>query len=168
MTAFTHRPEPQARKSSWIPWVFVGAMLVVVVVNAIMVTFAVKTFTGLMVPKPFERGVAYNRVLEAQHRQDALGWTFTATFDVVGEGLDGRLALVARGAAGQPLDGLALEGVLARPVEAMAPVPLYFTAEGNGRYAARVDVPKPGQWDLKVTARRGDDSYILIERLFLK
>jgi hypothetical protein len=35
------------RKSSWIPWIFVGGMLVVVVVNGFMAFYAISTFTGL-------------------------------------------------------------------------------------------------------------------------
>lgn len=155
----------QSRKSGWIPWVFVGGMGVVVAVNAVMVTFALSTFSGLTVEKPYERGVAYNRVLEAQARQEALGWTLSTTFQPTSGQLDGRLVLTAHGPDGAPLDDLVLDARLVRPVEKMAPLELFFTAAGDGRYVARAELPLPGLWDLKLHARRGDDLYTLIERL---
>lgn len=164
MTVTQQSPE-QARKSAWIPWVFVGGMGVVVAVNAVMITFAISTFSGISVEKPYERGVAYNRVLEAQARQDALGWTFGTTFQPAGGQLDGRLVLTAHGPDGAPLDGLVLDARLVRPVEKTVPIELAFTAAGDGRYIARAELPMPGQWDLKLHARRGDDLYTLIERL---
>ncbi len=157
-----------ARKSSWIPWIFVGCMIVVVVVNAIMVTLAVRSWSGLVVSKPYERGVAYNRVLEAQHRQDALGWRFQAAYEVTGDDFDGRVVLLASDKAGLPMDGLRLEAKLVRPVERLDPIPLVFDPAGGGRYVARASVPKPGQWELKALIASGDDTYTLAERLFVK
>jgi len=156
------------RKSAWIPWVFVAAMGLVVVVNGVMVTFAVKSWTGLTVSKPYERGIQYNQVLEAKRAQDALGWTFASSFGVTGDGLHGRVLIKVTGRDGAPMDDLSLTGALVRPIEVMAPLELSFEPVGDGRYVARADLPKAGQWDLKVTARRGDDEYLLIERLVVR
>ena len=35
------------RRSAWIPWVFVGGMLLVVAVNGVLIVAAVGTFTGV-------------------------------------------------------------------------------------------------------------------------
>lgn len=156
------------RKSGWIPWVFVGCMLVVVVVNAVMVTMAVRSWSGLVVTKPYERGVQYNKVLDAQQRQDALGWTFVSAYEVTGEGYDGRVLVRAVGADGRPLDGLDIQGKLVRPIERMDPVELSFEAVGDGRYVARTSVPKPGQWELRARIEQGGDAYVLAERLMVK
>ncbi|MFM2041734.1 MAG: putative nitrogen fixation protein fixH [Pseudomonadota bacterium] len=167
MTILTDRGQ-EPRKSAWIPWVFVGAMGIVLAVNAVMVTVAVKTFTGLTVEKPYERGIAYNRVLDAQQRQDALGWQVAADMDVAADGLTGRLLLTVRDAGGGAVDALAVEARLVRPVEVIDDVPLFFTPAGDGRYVATVTLPRPGQWDLKARLTGAGADYTLIERLVVR
>lgn len=150
------------RKSAWIPWVFVGAMAVVVAVNAVMVSYALSSFSGLAVPKPYERGVNYNEVLAQQHRQDALGWQVKAT--VRDRGLEVRV--ISRD--DQPLDGLMLDGELERPVGGAQAVTLSFTPAGDGRYVASLaDLPLPGQWDVRARLAQGDAQYLLVERVFV-
>lgn len=166
--AMMHRDQAPQRKSAWIPWVFVGAMGVVVAVNATLITYSVTTFSGLSVEKPYERGVHYNQVLDAQAKQDALGWTLDAAFAATDGERQGRLVVVARDRDGGALDGLALEGRMVRPLEVIDDVPVHFEAAGDGRYVARVELPRPGQWDLKARATRGGDAFTLIERLDIR
>lgn len=154
-------------KRSLIPWIFVGAMAVVVIVNAVMITFAIRSWTGLVVEKPYERGVAYNRVLEAQHRQDALGWHVTVKAGGEADG-QGRIRLIATGPDGKPLEGLSLTAVLVRPIDLLPDVPVAFRVTGPGAYAAEARPSKPGQWDLKIEAERGGDRFHLVQRLVLK
>lgn len=151
------------RKSAWIPWVFVGAMSVVVAVNAVMVTYALKSWSGLAVEKPYERGVNYNAVLAAQHRQDRLGWAVATAVR------EGRLEVRVIGTGGIPLEDLTLTGELERPVGRLEPVPLRFENAGNGVYVASLTgVTQPGQWDVRARLERGTDHYLLVERVFVK
>ncbi|QJE72710.1 FixH family protein [Aerophototrophica crusticola] len=155
------------RKSTWIPWVFVGAMAVVVAVNGVMITAAVRSFSGLAVSKPFERGLQYNKVLDVQHRQDALGWKLTSAFTGM-QGLDGTLTLTARDQEGKPLEGVALTATLQRPLGGAADITLDFLPLGDGRYAAPVSLPAPGQWELHATLVRGTAEYYLVQRVVAK
>ena len=68
------RPFDPAR-GRWIPWVFVGMMLLVFVVNGALIVSAVSTFTGTTTGQSYDRGRAYNHVIEEARRQAALGWT---------------------------------------------------------------------------------------------
>lgn len=156
------------RKSNWIPWVFVGAMGVVVAVNAVMVTYAIKSWSGLAVSKPYERGVAYNEVLQAQHRQDALGWTVKASAEITGADRAGRVLITVLDRDGRPLQGQVIEAELQRPVEVIDDVNLTFTYAGEGRYVAPVTFPKLGQWDLRAAIVHDQDTYQVVERLFVK
>lgn len=141
MTA-VHAPVPRGR---WIPWIFVGAFAVIIAVNAVMVWFAVSSFSGLAVQGPFDRGRHYDDVIAEAERQRALGWTADVAVR------DGRIVLAVAGRDGAPLDRLEVTGVLARPAEALAPVPLALHADGGGRYSAAVRPPKAGQWDARLT-----------------
>ena len=80
MTTMTDRAASfDPNRSRWIPWAFVGGMTLVVVVNLIMVYYAVSTFTGVTVPRSYERGRGYDEVLAEAARQDALGWQAEVT-----------------------------------------------------------------------------------------
>lgn len=155
MIAMTNGP----RKSAWVPWVFVGAMGVVVAVNAVMVTYALTSYSGLAVEKPYERGVHYNDVLAAQRGQDALGWRVSVNVE------PGQLVLRLQDRDGQPLDRTGINARLERPVGKDKPLPLEFTAAGNGRFVAPLSTPYPGQWDVKAALRHGDDQYLLVRRI---
>jgi len=137
------------RRSRWIPWVFVGAMLLVVAVNAVLVVASLTTFTGVAVSRPYERGRGYEAVLAAAARQDALGWSVAVTLAedtvlVIAKDRDGR---AVRGEVG---------GLLQRPAAADS-VALEWLAVAPGRWAAPVVGVGRGQWDalLRLTATDG-------------
>lgn len=139
MSATMHDPS----RGRWIPWAFAGAMTVVVLVNAVLVYFAVSTFTGVTIPRSYERGRNYDTVLAEAARQDALGWKAEVTLD------GGRLTLVATDREGRPVPGR-VEGVLLRPLEGTE-IPLAFAPMGGGRWAAETVPPQRGQWDARLT-----------------
>jgi nitrogen fixation protein FixH len=65
----------------WYPWIFVAGMLVVVVVNAVMITYAIGTFPGLQTEDAYRKGLAYNRTLAAAREQEERGWQATVRFE---------------------------------------------------------------------------------------
>ncbi len=140
MTAMT-----DPRRSRWIPWTFVLCFGLVFVVNGILIWFAVSSFSGVSVEGPFDRGRTYNAVLAEAKRQADLGWRV----DVAIEGR--RLVVSVVDRDGVPVDLLAAEGRLVRPVERIADVPVALAGAGGGRYVAALDLPKPGLWDVKLT-----------------
>ncbi|MCB4822264.1 FixH family protein [Roseicella aerolata] len=136
------------RRSAWIPWVFVGGMLLVFAVNAGMVYAALSTFTGVTVGKSYDKGRAYNHVLAEAARQDALGWRP----EVALEG--GVLRVTVRDREGLPVPGR-LDGVLRRPVEG-AETAVAAGAVAPGVWVAEAP-PHAGLWEarLRLTAEDG-------------
>jgi nitrogen fixation protein FixH len=130
------------KRGRWIPWVFVGGMLLVVVVNAMLVFASVSTFTGVTTGHAYDRGRAYNHVLEEAARQDALGWRAQVALD--GEVLS--VSITDR--EGLPVGGR-VEGVLLRPLEG-AELALDFAAAGPGRFIAFAHAPGKGQWEARL------------------
>lgn len=158
-----------SRRDRWIPWTFVLGFGVVVAVNATMITYAVRSFSGLATENPYERGIAYNRVLEEQDRQAALGWTLAPVFAAGRAGTNaGALTLRATRADGTPLVGLSVAVELTRPVDAVAPVELVLREVGDGLYRADVTLPRGGQWDMHVVATAGGDRRDLRQRIFAR
>jgi nitrogen fixation protein FixH len=141
--SMTMQRDYDPKRGRWIPWVFVGGMTLVVVVNGLLVWFALSTFTGVTVTRAYERGRGYDQVLAEAARQDALGWRGDITLEA------GVLRVVMQNDAQQPLHGR-LEGVLLRPLEGVE-VPLGFGATGHGRFAARLEPLRAGQWEARIT-----------------
>jgi hypothetical protein len=135
MSGTTITPTHDPRRGRWIPWAFAGGMLTVVAVNAVLVVASVSTFPGLTVGRAYDRGRAYNAVLEEAARQDALGWT--ARVALAPWRRAGRRGRRSRGPAGAgPADG-----VLLRPAEG-ATLPW------------RDRAPAPGRWQAVAAGRR--------------
>jgi nitrogen fixation protein FixH len=128
------------RRSSWIPWIFVGGMLVVVVVNGFMVWLALSTFPGLTTTQSYDRGRAYNQVLAEAARQDALGWNARVGLR------EGRIAFDVTDREGRPVDGV-LHAELMRPLEGAR------VALGSASAREGFDLPelRAGQWELRGT-----------------
>ena len=141
---------------SLIPWIFVGCMGLVFAVNAGMVAAAISTYSGLAHDNAFGRGLAYNRVLEAQERQDGLGWRVDVELGAAAAGDGGRLVRVRLADAGGAAlaDGhVSLE--LHRPVERVAPVMVPLQPTGPGTFEGRVVLARAGQFDARVVVLRG-------------
>lgn len=141
------------RKSGWIPWVFVGGMGVVVAVNAVLITRAVGTFTGVTTGRAYDRGRAYNDVLAEAARQEALGWRAAISQPRGGELL---VSITDRDGAGVP--GL-LQAELLRPLDGER-VALQAVA-AQGRFAlALPDGLRPGQWELRGRLLAADQRHL--------
>lgn len=158
----------QRRSDQWIPWVFVWGMVLVVVVNAIMVWFALSTFTGTTVDRSYERGRLYNEVIAEAERQARIGWRFSLVWQADASApLSGRVVLQAADKGSAPLDRLSIEAAVIRPLEAPDPIALGFTQVGPGRYVAPLSVPKPGQWEVRLEARRGGEGPVDYRQRFV-
>ena len=55
-------------------WYFVAFFGFIAAVNAVMVTLAIRTHSGVVTEHPYEKGLAYNQVVDAEKKQAAIGW----------------------------------------------------------------------------------------------
>lgn len=147
-----------------VPWLFVAGFAVVIAVNAIMVSLAVGSFSGLYTPQPRQRSLHYNEVIARQGDRDALGWQFVASWRPA----DNRLEIAIVDAHGRPLGNARLHAELVRPVEKRPPLVIDMVAEGSGRYAATVALPARGNWDLDVVIDYNGQRFAQTRRMFLK
>ncbi|MBX9750429.1 MAG: FixH family protein [Roseococcus sp.] len=127
-------------RGRWIPWIFVGGMLIVVMVNGVLVFQALSTFTGVTVSGSYDRGRTYNRMLAEGARQDALGWTLNTRLDA------GRIHVNARDRGGAPVQGV-LESYLLRPLDGER-VALPETA-ATGRFTLELPQLRAGLWEFR-------------------
>lgn len=128
-----------------IPWYFVMFFAFIAAVNAVMVTLAVRTHTGLVTDHPYEKGLAYNKVIAAEEAQQKLGWNGTLALQ------KNMLVFTLKDKSGRDIT----------PAEATASV-VRPTSQGHdftvllahGR--AKVAFPESGVWDVRVKARVGE------------
>jgi nitrogen fixation protein FixH len=152
------------QRSRYIPWLFVGAFAVVLGANTVLVVAASSTRVGLVVAKPYEKGIAYNRTLERLKTEEALGWMIEGDIDSAG-----RIVATVLDRARQPLDGLQVEALFVRPVEGTTLPVAPLAADGGGRYRGAIAVPQRGQWDMTLLARAANgDSATAQRRLVLR
>jgi nitrogen fixation protein FixH len=155
-------------QKSWIPWIFVGGMTIVILVNAGMVAAALSTYSGLAHRDAFGRGVAYNRVIENVERQERLGWQVDLNLgEPRAEGVRG-LAVSLRDAAGSPLGGARITLSLRRPVENVPPLEIVFDERDTGHYAGGPVALRLGQWDARILVERAGERVDHVQRLIVR
>ncbi|MCS6878316.1 MAG: FixH family protein [Geminicoccaceae bacterium] len=161
------RTAPPKPPGWWIPWIFVGGFLLVVAVNGVMIWLAAATWTGLVTDRAYDRGLEYNRNLEAAAQMARLGWQTRLSVTALSDGAR-ELRLEARDRAGEPLSGLLVEGRLERPVHAGADRELFLAPAGRGVYRAVLEDLPPGQWHAHLRLTRGSERFVVSERLFVR
>ncbi len=166
MTDLTRNSPPQ-RKSLWIPALFVGLMLLVVVVNGTMMYFAESTFSGLDTDQAYQEGLDYNTTLQEAAASAALGWTAKTAFTPTAAG-SRHVTVTITDKAGAPVAGLHLTGHLVRPVSTAFDQVLTLRPEAAGTYGADVALPAAGSWELRLSARDGKIHWQTIQRVFVK
>ncbi len=157
----------RAQSGWWIPWTFVGFFLVVFAVNGALVWFALSSWTGLETDHPYERGLVYNRALEAAREQAALGWRADFRFDQSGQ-RHGTLELGLTDRDGARLQGAKVDAELVRPTEEGHDFALDLSESEPGRYRAEVELPLAGQWEVRLAARARGEVYRLSPRIYLE
>ncbi len=141
----------------WIPLVFVGALAVLIVVQACFAYLAASSDPGLAAPNAYERGLAHNAVLREAATERARGWRIA--IENVADAADaethrGRLIITVSDAGARRLDDLQVIGLAVRPTRAGLDHHLAFDPIGGGRYRADYDLPLPGVWQLDLLVDR--------------
>ena len=121
----------------------------IVSADAVLVTSAVRTWSGTETTSPYRAGQLYNGELALARAQEKRHWTLTPT---AGRELDGTLCVSVdlRDGSGLPLAGRGLVGVLERPTDKRADREIKFVEAEAGSYVAVIAGIAPGQWDLVV------------------
>lgn len=146
-------------------WHVLGAIVtffaIIITVNVIFIVQATRTFRGEDQPRSYVQGLNYNETLADRAAQAALGWSATAGVE------DGMIVVTINDAAGHPVDGLDLQGMLRHPADTARDVPLDFQPRAAGRYAAPLDAAASGRWILRAW-REGEPPFTLQSELWLQ
>jgi nitrogen fixation protein FixH len=124
---------------------------IVAAVNAIMMTAAISTLSGLDSDSPYEAGLAFDQEIAASRAQQALHWQVDAKVEQDG-GMT-RVEITALDADGAPLPGLSATASLAHPTDRRLDRDLAVTQDRPGHFAG-VTGAALGQWDVVIELSR--------------
>lgn len=113
-------------------------------------------------PDYYRKAVEWDSTTARRARSDALGWQVTPRVTVGDRASVLALALVD--AAGAPVTGATVRGELLHVARAADMQVVTFTSDGDG-YAATVQMPRAGVWELRLEAQRGADTFLRTLRL---
>jgi nitrogen fixation protein FixH len=151
------KTQTQSTSWRWFPWAIAAGLLVVIAVNAGLVTLAHRTFPGAVEDHAFDTGNRYNAVLDEAARQAAAGFTI----EIVPAGRV--VAITLADSAGHPAEAV-LTGTARHPVGPDEPTGLNF--EGSaGHYTATSALPGAGQWDVALRFTIGGAEYSTTRRI---
>ena len=129
----------------------VGFFAIIIAVNMVFLTLAVRTFPGEQEKKSYMQGLQFNDRLEAREAQAALGWSVDIE-QAARTDESGLIELAFKSKEDAPIYKLTVEGVLSRPADDDHDIALAFTPSGPGRYQAQTGALGPGVWTLKASA----------------
>lgn len=122
------------------------AFVAVLIANGALVYFALSSWPGLAYDNAYERGRKYNQVLREEDRANALGWKLEVQ-------RDGDVVTVRTLDAGErPLTDLDVTAILVRPVGGTPNRTYKFRSVAPGTYTVSIELPLPGQWELRIVA----------------
>ncbi|MCB1784264.1 MAG: FixH family protein [Alphaproteobacteria bacterium] len=144
--------DPGMRKSDrFIPWYFVLFFLVIFAVNGVFVYYAETTHSGVVTEKPYEHGLAYDKMIDEANAQ--------AQGNIADKGhfKDGTLRWeITSKEDGAPVSATSVKVHMIRAVASGHDFDVTLTQGKDGVYAAPLDLPLQGAWTAKMEAELED------------
>lgn len=136
------------------------ALLFTVGVNVVMLFAAKGDPNGTVVePDYYRKAVEWDRAMARQSASDALGWTASVA---IGVSVDAarEVRVLLRDSAGVAVPNADVRVTLIHNAEAAKLVDGALAALANGFYAGTLPAPHAGRWEVRVTARRGEERFL--------
>lgn len=150
---------PVRRFTGWhMTAILVAFFVVVIAVNVLMATVAVRSFGGTVVENSYVASQRFNGWLAAARAQDRLRWK-----DAVATDRARHVMLTLGGDAGAPVQGGTVKALAQHPLGRAADIPLAFQETAPGRYVSVIGLPA-GRWRIRLDIRHaGAEQHLLRE-----
>lgn len=135
------------KKDKWIPWLFVLFFAVIALVDGTFITIAMRTQTGLVTDQAYEKGLAYNKVLNAAAAQKKTNLVQKAAFE------NGILSWRLSTKEGRAIDVATISAKILRPAQDGSDFEVFLESKGNGTYEVRPQFPLRGLWTARLEAQ---------------
>ncbi|HEX6986448.1 MAG TPA: FixH family protein, partial [Planctomycetaceae bacterium] len=143
-------------------WVGVvaGFLTLELVMCLVAATLAAGDPSFAVVPGYHEQALHWDETVAARRASDALGWTADVTAteaDALGRR---SLTVTLRDRRGQAVSGAAVEAELFHHARAGEVRTVPFAEAAAGTYETTTEMRRDGLWELRLSARRGDDRFV--------
>lgn len=149
-----YRPTGRILTGRMVLAILVGFFGVMLAVNFIFATYAVKTFSGLDADNPYDSGLAYNQEIAAAKAQAALGWTVDIGHETGSDAVQFNVTVKDRD--GAPVTGLDAELSFYFPATRKLDRHIVAAPVANGVYSGAAALSK-GHWVVELDLKRGGE-----------
>ncbi|WP_373064332.1 FixH family protein [Gemmatimonas sp.] len=136
-----------------------------VAANLVMMRIANNDPSFSVEPNYYKKAVFYDSTMAQSHRNLDLGWGVQAFADSIAPGKPTRLRVVLRDAQALPLIGAAVDATVLFNARANDLSTAALTDEGAGVYTAMLPINTPGEWEVRVSARRDTSHFTSSTRI---
>lgn len=161
------RLQPGMISDRIIPWYFVAFFVGLTIVLTAMTIIALRTETGVVTKHPYEQGLAYNKIIAAEENQEALDWHGKITFLQKTE-KSGILLFDINDISGNIVALDKVSADITRPAKQGMDFKIELPHDETGKFAAEVEFPTNGLWEIRVYANKGSDKYQIAKRIVLE
>lgn len=137
----------------------VAFFAVVIAVNMLMATLAVRSFGGVVVDNSYVASQKFNLWLHEARSQQRLGWRDEVTLLP-----DRHVALTLTSAQEGPIARGTVTALAQHPLGRAPDIALAFHEDAPGRYASAAPLPA-GRWQLRVTIRHGANQHHVLREI---
>lgn len=141
---------------------FLGFFGTIAAVDFYFVTTALKTHTGVITDRAYERGLDYNNTLKQAEAQKSLGFTDKISYT------NNLLSWEIDDQNNTPLSGLNVKATLIREVQKGKDFTLDLKEISKGIYQSEVNSPLKGQWLVVVETQWNNKPYRNSSKIFLE
>lgn len=136
---------------------------VITAVNAVFITKALKSNSGIVSENPYQRGLGYNKIIEQHEKEKALGWKGMTAVEN-----QSKLVYVLTDKNSKPIRGADISVEMVRPVNQGNDYTLSLREDLPGRYISDLNAPLKGAWEARIFAKRGEDRFTDVAPLVLE
>ncbi|QGP79189.1 FixH family protein [Sphingobium sp. CAP-1] len=129
--------------------ILVAFFAVVIAVNLVMATIAVRSFGGTVVDNSYVESQKFNHYLAQARAQDRLGWRDDMALDE-----QRHVILTLTDARGAPVAGAGIAAVAEHPLGRAPDIALAFHETTPGHYASAASLPA-GRWQVRASIDQG-------------
>jgi nitrogen fixation protein FixH len=148
----------------WIPSCFFAMFVVIFAANATMIGVGMSSWRGLVTTDAYDKGVAYQQAIEAEQREEALGWSVDLSVEHP-QPKRANVLISVTDQAGRPIDADRVRVGFVRPTQEGYDSLHTLNALGGGKFAKSVELPLKGLWELRIEAEKGDDALRVSRRI---
>ena len=144
-------------------WVFAAFFLffaVIVLVNSVFITMALKTNSGVVTEDPYRKGLRYNKTLELARSQPNVDSNFYFENNAV------RWAI--RDEADHAIENAQITAKFTRPVKEGYDFNVQLHHDGNGVYSVKPEFPVKGSWKVVLSAKWDNKTYQISKPLIVQ